>query len=190
MLFREVRLHICRRSSRLTHPLGRVRLIDKTSGAKLLLDLPPTEGDGQVVDFAVTSNRVAVVDARRVVTVHEVPSAWDTDNPPCEKIVQISPSPSLGGKVPRAGEHSDEDEQSLGPVQQVEWVTKGGKEWLAIGGSEGVVIVQPDEYRGRSSVDLAEIVSSSKVLTTDGVSDSKANLSELTPLLRPSHPSA
>lgn len=152
---------------------GKIRLIDSASGARLVLQLPPTASNGPVVDIAVTNTAIAAIGADHSVTVFSVPSSWDSDDPSCETIVHISPS-----------EKRQSPQETLGEVFKVEWQNDGGR--LAVGGTEGVVIISPaDEaeqspsagvpgFERRTSMDV--IGRANKVLKTDGVSQSRRRL--------------
>ena len=137
-------------------------MLDVKSGAKLLLQLPATASRGTALDIAVTPTRVAVVGGDRSVSVFEVPLEWEVDDPPCGAGLHFSP-----GLV----SVENADTGSLGPVQRVEWVRKDGQECLAIGGDQGVIVVSPDRYRGKTNMDMTKLVKEHKLLKTQGVSD-------------------
>ena len=142
-------------------------MIDTASGAKLILQLPPTASKGTVIDIAVTSDRVAIVGADHSIAVFEVPLEWETDDPDCQIVTHISPSPMTGDD---SNDKESRVQHSIGPVNKVEWVRKDGEEWLAIGGSEGVIIISPNAHRGLAELHVAEVVALHKVLQTEGVS--------------------
>lgn len=147
---------------------GRIRLIDRTSGAKLVLQLPLSASQGMTVDIAVTSTRVAAIGGDGSVTVFGVPPSWDRDDPPCDTLLHIESSRDMGQQ------YDDEEQkgstQSIGDTKQIEWVRKDGGESLVIGGSAGVIIVSPSAYMGKD-IDMADLVRSNKVLRAEGVSD-------------------
>ncbi len=141
-------------------------MIDSASGAKLVLQVPPSARAGPVLDTVVTPTSVAIAAADGSVTVFQVPSKWDKDDPPCEMILHIAPDPE-----DLSDDDENEEQSGIGPVKQVEWVRKDGSDWLAIGGAGGVVVIKPSAYRGIVNIPMADVVKSNKVLKTDGVSN-------------------
>lgn len=86
-------------------------------------------------------------------TVFRVPTSWSQDDPPCDQVLHI------------AGEDAD---GALGTISQVEWVDRGEESLLAIGGSEGVVLLDPRKERG--NVAMEEIVRRNTIMESEGVS--------------------
>lgn len=126
---------------------GRVRLIDSTSGARVVLQLPEATG---ILDLAVIPDRVAVVGSDHSVTVFSVPTEWQTDNPPCDIIT-----------------HIQYDASSLGQINRVEWLRKSGEDHLAVGGDAGVIIIRPE----KGEVNMSDLERTATVLKTEGVSN-------------------
>jgi hypothetical protein len=138
---------------------ARVRLIDRASGSRAVLSIPNVNS-GTVVDIAVTPNYVAIVGPDHSVTVQKVPSSWDQDAPPVELILHIS----------ARGAESDKDVAGIGRAIKVEWIRRDGGDLLAIGGSEGVVVIKPTDLVDEQNLTFAELARRYKVLKTDGVS--------------------
>ncbi|WVW86356.1 hypothetical protein I302_108400 [Kwoniella bestiolae CBS 10118] len=132
---------------------GRVRLIDSSSGARLVIELPVSAAHGPVVDLAVTSNYVATIGWDKAIHVYKVPvNGWKQDDPNVELVFW-----GLGVTGP------------IGWPTKIEWVKREGKDWLAIAGSEGVVLVDPvAQGRGGSVTSIEIICKDSKILKTDG----------------------
>lgn len=137
-------------------PRGRVRLIAKGSGARTVLQLDSTEA---VVDIAATEEALATVSADGTVSAFSVPAYWDVDDPPTPLIFSLGPPDS-------------ETENPLGDVNQVEWIRRDGASanYLAIGGTEGAVIVKTSDYGADNpAADPRQLFTSNKVLKTSGV---------------------
>jgi len=114
---------------------------------------------GSIIDFAVTSNAIAIIGPDHSLKVYRVPLRWNSDDPHCEKLAHIpSTVMSLG-------------DQSFGALNQVEWVRRQDEDWLAIGAPHGVIIVNPRELNSEGSTDLEDLLRMNKILKTDGVSD-------------------
>jgi len=137
---------------------GRVRLIDRASGARTMIQLDAT---GPVIDLTAADEALAVVASDGSVSVFTVPASWSRDDPPCPLIFTMGPiAPDL---VPA--------DKALGDINHIEFVRRQGtdKPSLAIGGTEGVVIVHPHDWAGSPQADAREVLTSSKVLKTTGV---------------------
>ncbi|WOO81004.1 uncharacterized protein LOC62_03G004532 [Vanrija pseudolonga] len=132
---------------------GRIRLIDLGSGARAILQL---EATGPIIDLAVTANGVAVIGSDGAVSVFRVPTSWAKNDPPCPLIFQLGPvtSDQVG------------PEHSIGDINRVEWVKREGADWLAIGGTEGVAILNPSAYEDKPKVNAREALTSTRVLKT------------------------
>ena len=139
--------------------LGRIRLIDRASGSKLVLHLPSGSASGSIVDMAVASTSVAVVGSDRSVTVFKVPMTWERDDPPCEMAVHVDNVGSI-----------QEDERTMGDVFRVEWVKKDDRDWLAVGCEQGVVLFEPEKVRDERDLSVEHLAKRFKVLKTEGVS--------------------
>lgn len=138
---------------------GRIRLIDRISGARTIIQLDAT---GPITDVAAAAETLAVVASDGSVSVFSIPSNWDRDDPPCPLIFSLQRmSPDL---VPA--------DKSLGDINHIEFVRRAGSDTpsLAIGGTDGVVIVNPYDWRGNPEADAREVLTSSKVMKTTGVS--------------------
>lgn len=134
---------------------GRVRLIERNSGARTVLQL---EATGPILDIAATAGGLAVVASDGSVAVFTVPTSWERDDPTCPLIFYLGPI------------DDDSVPETLGDVNHVEWVRRPGTngDSLAIGGTEGVIIVRPADYAEQPSVDAREIMTANKVLKTNG----------------------
>ncbi|OCF61584.1 hypothetical protein L486_01236 [Kwoniella mangroviensis CBS 10435] len=132
---------------------GRVRLIDSSSGARLVIQLLGTASFGPIVDLAVTSNYVATIGWDKTVVVHKVPvNGWKTDNPEVEMSFYCV---AVNGPI--------------GWPKKIEWVKKEGKDWLAVGGSEGVILLDPSAYPGGGRVVMMEdVCKQNRILKTEG----------------------
>lgn len=142
-----------------TLPRGRVRLIDMTSGARTLIQL---EATGPIVDLAVTTDAVAVVASDGSVNAYRIPQNWDRDDPECPLIFRLPPIEP--GSVPA--------DKSLGDINQLEWVRRDEPKsnWLAIGGTEGAVIIKPTAWGEQAPVANArEMLTAHRVLKTSGL---------------------
>ncbi|KAL7424418.1 hypothetical protein Q5752_000101 [Cryptotrichosporon argae] len=130
---------------------GRVRLIDRVSAKKAVLQLPPTAA-GAIVDIAVTADAVAAVTADGSVTTFSTPSHWEKDDPSTSLVFHLAP----GGDSP------------IGPAYKAEWVKRdsGRVDWLAIGGPEGVALVRPADFTQTASA--TDIFASTSVLRGSG----------------------
>ena len=106
-----------------------------------------------------TQTSVAVVGPDHSVTVFSVPAGWDRDNPPCQTILHIPPAPTDVGNL-----------ATIGKAQQVEWVRKDGREWLAIGGNGGVLLFDPGSHPNEESCNMDQMSERYKVLEAEGVS--------------------
>jgi hypothetical protein len=136
-----------------------VRLIDRHSGARLMLQLPAPIPDGPILDISATPTSLAMVGSDGSIAIFKVPEAWDTDDPPCPLISHIVSS-------------SGESDEGLGRINKVEWIRKEGagapSDWLIIGGELGLVVIKPSKFK--LEVSTKEIIEDSKILVTDGVS--------------------
>ncbi|WRT70042.1 uncharacterized protein IL334_007036 [Kwoniella shivajii] len=131
---------------------GRVRLIDSSSGARLVIQLPSTASCGPVIDLAVTSNYVATIGWDKAIVVHRVPQDWKKDDPKIEIVLFC-----LGVFGP------------LGSPSKIEWVKKDGLDWLAVAGSKGVVLINPAVHgKGGEVISMEDICKEVKMLKTDG----------------------
>ncbi|WWC91899.1 uncharacterized protein L201_006848 [Kwoniella dendrophila CBS 6074] len=132
---------------------GRIRLIDSTSGARAVIQQFGTATMGPVTDLAVTANLIASIGWDKTIAVHKVPSAgWQTDDPNIELVfyAAVVNSPT-------------------GWPTKIEWVKKDGKDWLAVAGTEGVVVFDPLAYgRGGRLLGFEDICKDNKMLKTDG----------------------
>lgn len=106
-----------------------MRLLDRETGARLVLQLPVSASSGTILDIAVSPTRIAALAADHSITVYEVPTSWSHDDPNCLRALHI-----LGG----SGDDSD-----IGQPKQIEWVDRGDMIMLAVGGSKGVVMFNP-----------------------------------------------
>lgn len=120
--------------------LGRVRLIEETTGAKLLLELRKSARSGPIVDIAATSTSVAIVAADSSITIFTVPETWHQDDPPCQEVAYISPSPNV-------------------PVSQVEWIQKQSSVSLAIGTPRGIITLDKNTAAHRQTWSIEELCS-------------------------------
>ncbi|CAK9780159.1 hypothetical protein CC85DRAFT_328089 [Cutaneotrichosporon oleaginosum] len=138
---------------------GRIRLLDMQSGARTLIQLQQT---GPLIDLAVTAGGLAVVLADGTVNAYRVPPSWDQDDPDCPLIFSL----------PRISPGSVPADKGLGDIKQVEWVRREGESvanWLAIGGTEGVVIVKPDNWGQQAPlVNAKEMLANHRVLKASG----------------------
>jgi hypothetical protein len=57
-------------------------------------------------------------------------------------------------------------EHSIGDINRIEWVKREGADWLAIGGTEGVAILNPSSYEDKPKVNAREVLTSTRVLKT------------------------
>lgn len=130
---------------------GRVRLIAKASGARTVLQLGSTE---PIVDITAAADALATVSADGSVHAFSVPAYWDHDDPPCLLVLSLPAS----------------TDSPLGQVNQVEWVRREGvADSLAIGGTEGAVIVKIADWGAdKPEVDARHLFSTHKVLKTSG----------------------
>ncbi|WWC64793.1 uncharacterized protein I303_107405 [Kwoniella dejecticola CBS 10117] len=128
---------------------GRVRLIDSSSGARLVLQLPAAASLGPVVDMACSVNYMASIGWDRSIIVHKLPIGWKKDDPKVEMIF-----------------HCSGTDVSLGSPNKLEWVKREGKDWLAIAGREGVIVIDPTA-QGKTST-LEELCKHNKVLIAEG----------------------
>ncbi|WWC72202.1 uncharacterized protein I206_106162 [Kwoniella pini CBS 10737] len=128
---------------------GRVRLIDSSSGARLVIQLPGAASLGPVIDLACTTNYTASIGWDRAIVVHKLPIGWKKDDPKVEVIFNC-----LAVDSP------------IGSPTKIEWVKRDAKDWLAIAGSEGVIVIDPTAH-GKTST-LEEVCKQSKVLNTEG----------------------
>lgn len=139
----------------LTLDLGRLRLIDRETGARLVLTPPQYANGTTCLDLAVIPSLVAVLGSDYSINIFQVPTKWDQDDPACQLVLRI----------PGAGEDG-----ILGKINQIEWVKKGEESLLAIGGSKGVIFVNPLKL-GRPEITLEELEKNGhKVLATEEVS--------------------
>ncbi|OCF43692.1 hypothetical protein I317_02444 [Kwoniella heveanensis CBS 569] len=113
---------------------GRVRLIDSRSGARLVLQLPVTASHGPVADLAVSGNLVATIGHDKSVIVTRVSDGWAKDDPKTRFILICATANA-----------------PTGVATKVEWVKREGKPWLAIGGPQGVLIIDPSAYENVAS---------------------------------------
>ncbi|BEI92031.1 uncharacterized protein CcaverHIS019_0408510 [Cutaneotrichosporon cavernicola] len=139
---------------------GRIRLLNMNTGARTLIQIDTT---GPFVDLAVTDGALAVVLADGSVNAYRVPHAWVRDDPDCPLIFSL---PSIQpGSVPA--------DKSLGDINQIEWVRRENESaanWLAIGGTEGVIIVKPENWGQQSSlVNAREMLTNHRVLKASGL---------------------
>lgn len=142
-----------------TLPRGRIRLIDMISGARTMIQL---EATGPIADLAVTTDAVAVVSSDGSVNAYRVPSSWDQDDPSCPLIFRLPPI--TPGSLPA--------DKSLGDINQIEWVRRDETKsnWLAIGGTDGAVIIKPSTWGEQSPVANArEMLTAHRVLKTSGL---------------------
>ncbi|WVQ94883.1 hypothetical protein IAU59_001968 [Kwoniella sp. CBS 9459] len=135
---------------------GRVRLIDSHSGARLVVQLPAAASHGPVADLAASGNLVATIGHDKTVVVTRVPNGWAKDDPETKFVFVCATIDSL-----------------VGVANKVEWVKREGKAWLAIGGAQGVVIIDPTAYETDNSdvgsvASLGDIAKEHKVLKTEG----------------------
>ena len=90
---------------------------------------------------------VAVLGSSGFISAYHVPRQWSKENPTCSRFLHVNLS----------------EGQNIGKPAQVEWLKDGR---LAIGGSEGVIIVDPESQPNvRRAADLR-----STLLQTEGVS--------------------
>nr|XP_031861587.1 uncharacterized protein CI109_002817 [Kwoniella shandongensis]KAA5528659.1 hypothetical protein CI109_002817 [Kwoniella shandongensis] len=131
---------------------GRIRLIDSRSGARLVIQLLMSASLGPIVDFAVTSNLVAAIGYDQKISVYRVPMTWDQNDPQVDMLCNCI---GVGGP--------------LGRLMKVEWVRRENRDYLAIGGTEGVLLIDPG-YLGSPDVlsNLTDIAATNKILKTDG----------------------
>lgn len=139
------------------HKIGRVRLIDETTGAKLVLELRKAARSGPIVDIAATSTSVAIVGGDSSVTIFTVPESWNQDNADCSEIAYISPSPNV-------------------PITQVEWIQKGSGACLAIATPRGIITLDKSTAASRRNMSIDDLVSSLQMAVAQ-VSPSHCGLS-------------
>ena len=142
-------------------------MIDRASASKLILQLPPSACTGLISDIAVIPTRIVVVGPDGSVTVFAVPLTWDSDDTTCEMILHIKPDSSELDQ--RNDVDDDEFQQGIGRVTKAEWVRREGINWLAVGGTKGVILICPSAYNGQLTVEMSDVTQQSKVLRTDGV---------------------
>ncbi|KAK8853387.1 hypothetical protein IAR55_004091 [Kwoniella newhampshirensis] len=107
---------------------------------------------GPIIDFAVTSNLVAAIGYDHKISVYRVPTSWEQNDPEVDMLCNCL---GVGGP--------------LGPLKKVEWVKKEGRDFLAIGGMEGVLVVDPSALGNPNTLThLEDVVKSNKLLKTDG----------------------
>lgn len=139
---------------------GRIRIIDRKSGARNLIQLRDT---GTIVDIAVHPTGLAAVASDGSVSVFRVPAHFERNDPNCPLMLYL---PSISEDEVPAG-------KSLGTVNQVEWVRRDSAtehNWLAIGGTSGAVIIKPSEWSDDDGeADPRSVLSASTVLKTNGV---------------------
>ena len=129
-----------------------MRLIDRASGSRMILSLPESARTGPLIDITVQSTHIAAVGADRSITVFRVPSSWNQDDPPCPQILHIRPSPT----------------SQLTELNQLEWIDRGEESLLAIGGTGGMLVIDPKK-EGKET-DVETLAKKHRVLSTEGVS--------------------
>lgn len=139
---------------------GRIRIIDRESGARKLIQLRDT---GTIIDIAVHPTGLAAVASDGSVSVFRAPLRFDRNDPDCPLLFYL----------PSISEDAVPSEKSLGSVNQVEWVRRDSAteyNWLAIGGTAGAVIIKPSEWSDDGvEADPRSVLSASTVLKTNGV---------------------
>ena len=136
---------------------ARVRLIAQATGNRLMIQVPSRPNAGPIIDLAALPTSIAIVTPDRSVAVYQVPQTWNEDDPPHQPVFLAS-SPTDSGHI-----------TDLGEVNRVEWIRRpNGEHWLAIGGANGVIVVNPDELRHRDNLTLAELATQNRVLVTEG----------------------
>lgn len=137
-----------RRRYQLTNA-GKIRLIDRSTGSRLVITLGGSAASGQIIDMAVTPTLLAVVGADRSISAYRIPRSWSSDDPTCDRLIHLY-GPSTDSGTPF----------------KVEWVRKGSEHLLAIGGANGLVLIDPAHAGKR----LDDVVRKHKVLIAEGVS--------------------
>lgn len=139
---------------------GRIRIIDRKSGARKLIQLRDT---GSIIDIAVHPTGLAAVASDGSVSVFRVPARFERNDPDCPLLFYL----------PSISENEVPAEKSLGSVNQVEWVRRDSAtehNWLAIGGTAGAVIIKPSEWSDDDGeANPRSVLSASTVLKTNGV---------------------
>ncbi|GMK56783.1 hypothetical protein CspeluHIS016_0306230 [Cutaneotrichosporon spelunceum] len=139
---------------------GRIRLLNMTTGARTLIQIDTT---GPLIDLAVTDGALAVVLADGSVNAYRVPHPVGHDDPQYTLIFSLPPIQPLSVSA----------DKSLGDVNQVEWVRRDNESaanWLAIGGTEGVVIVKPESWAQQGPlVDGRDMLANHRVLKASGL---------------------
>lgn len=124
------------------YEIGRIRLIDVATAGRTLLQLPESVTDTTFLDIAATATMIAVLAGDFSITVFEVQSSWQGDDPRTSMLVHI---PLVGG----SGKRGNGGLQ--GPVSRIEIFEQSeGHATLAVGGSNGVAFV---DCPGASSLD-------------------------------------
>jgi hypothetical protein len=138
-------------------------LIDLNSAAKLVLSIPTSVTDVNIVDIAATSTLVAIVTGDSSITIFQVPATFTTEDSQCKQLAFI---PAKAGNGQAAG-------TGLSSVIKVDWVTRGDKgPLLAIGGPEGVIVVELNQLSSRGSTSLGELAEQQLLEHSAGVSQS------------------
>ncbi|KAK4683432.1 hypothetical protein P7C73_g6833, partial [Tremellales sp. Uapishka_1] len=136
---------------------GKIRLIDRTSGARLAIQLP-SSASGSILDLAATPTSIAIVGSDHSVHIYQVPATWEVDDPATIPLLNLA---ALGPQV---------GDDTIGKATRVEWVRRDGEpDALIIGGNQGVIIVPVDEWKGRTGLSIHEVVGKTKVLKTNGI---------------------
>jgi hypothetical protein len=147
--------------------IGRVRLIDTNSGAKLVLNLPSSIEHNHVVDIVATPTLVAVLTGDSSVTIYQVPATFTREDAQSKQLAQLpAESPTVKPiDYELAGKR-------FSKCFKLEWVAMkdAAMPSLAIAGPDGIIFVELEQIVARSPTSLSEIAELDLLEYSDAVS--------------------